>query len=197
MTTIAEVKALPEVNVQKLAVGNKVVFRGVSNVLLQIIEGQKSFAIGQVYTIEAFHNLLGLGHIIKVEGVSGFHFANLFADVPADFVAPTPEETADVVVDAVKTVESDVANAPVVQDATKAVEDTVTAATTVAPAVVEAVTAVADAAPAVEAATTNPVAAVEAVATATTEVAAAVTAVEQAAPAVEADVQAAVADATK
>lgn len=203
MTTIAEIQALPATDASKLVAGSKVVFRGVSNVLLQVIEGQKSFALGQVYTVETVHNLLGLGHIVKVEGVSGFHFTNLFADLPADFVAPTPVETADVVVDAVKTVETNVENSDVgkkaetvVTNATKTVEDVATAATTVAPVVAEAVVAVTNAAPVVEAATTSPVAAIEAVATATTAVEAAVTAVEQAAPAVEADVQATV-DATK
>lgn len=203
MTTIAEIQALPATDASKLVAGSKVVFRGVSNVLLQVIEGQKSFALGQVYTVETVHNLLGLGHIVKVEGVSGFHFSNLFADVPADFVAPTPVETADVVVDAVKTAETEVVNSDagqkvdaVVTAATTTVEDTVTAATTIAPVVTEAVTAVIDAVPAVEAATTSPIEAITAVATATTDVAAAVTAVEQVAPAVEADVQATV-DAAK
>lgn len=203
MTTIAEIQALPATDASKLVAGTKIVFRGVSNVVLQVIEGQKSFALGQVYTVETVHNLLGLGHIVKVEGVSGFHFTNLFADIPADFVAPTPVETADVVVDAVKTAETDAENSDagqkveaVVTDATTTAEAAVTAATVVAPVVTEAVTAVADAVPAVEAATTDPVAAVAAVATATTDVAAAVTAVEEAAPAVEADVTATV-DAAK
>lgn len=203
MTTIVEVQALPETNASKLAVGDSLVFRGVSNVLLQVVEGQKHFAIGQVYKVESVHNLLGLGHIIKVEGVDGFHFANLFADVPADFVAPVPQETADVELDAVKSVVADVAASDAGQKveavataAQKTVTDTVAAAETVAPVVTEAVAAVVAAAPAVEAATTSPIAAVEAVATATTEVAAAVTAVEEVAPAVEADVAATV-DAAK
>jgi hypothetical protein len=204
MTTIAEIQALPATDASKLAAGSKIVFRGVSNVVLQVIEGQKSFALGQVYTVETVHNLLGLGHIVKVEGVAGFHFSNLFADLPADFVAPVAVETADVVVDAVKTAETDVANSDagqkvetVVADATTTTEAAVTAAVTVAPEVTAAVTAVAEAVPAVEAATTSPVAAVEAVATATTAVETAVTAVEDAAPAVEADATATVADATK
>lgn len=188
MATIADVQALPATDAAKIVVGTQLLFRGVSNVVLQVVEGQKHFAIGQIYTVEEVKNLLGLGHIVKVQGVDGFHFTNLFADVPAGFTLDTaPAETQDQVLDVVHDVEADAEKTDAGQTAEAVVPEVVQAAdaaATVVPVVEQAATAVIDAAPAV-------IQAADAVASATAATAEVVQAAETAAPAVEAAVTAA------
>lgn len=169
ITTIDQVKALPETIVSALTKGAKVVFRGVSNAFLQVIEGQKHFTIGAIYTVDNVINLFGLGHILKVTEVEGYHPANLFADVPVGYTEITAT-TADPVVEVVDAVKTAVETAPVVQTVEAVVADVkpaVEAVVDAAPAVIAAVEAVAAVTPTVVEAEVAPVtAAVDAVATA-------------------------------
>lgn len=124
MATIAEVEAFAEVNVLTLKAGDSVVFRGVTNQLLKLLESRSKFVIGQLYTVESVINLLGMGHIISIEDHFGFHSPSMFANIPDGYVAPTPvaETKVEIVEDAVIAIAETVAEAvPVVSEVVAAV----------------------------------------------------------------------------